>query len=154
MYPGCIGAEETVVMYCIFCWSDKNSFPDPPILQIMFLWMLPLNMHLWKGSHLHACSKKHAHCKNIWVTSTILWSSQLHACCVRDMLQTSRNASNLVESLWVVETLLLFVKLGSSCWKPSCLGTLLPQPCITKELLQEWIHTKKETPNLTRYANL
>ena len=39
------------------------------------------------------------HCKNIWVTSTILWSSQLHACCVRDTLQTSRDASNLVESL-------------------------------------------------------
>ena len=27
------------------------------------------------------------HCKNIWVTSTIFWSSQLHACCVRDTLQ-------------------------------------------------------------------
>ena len=30
------------------------------------------------------------HCKNIWVTSTIFWSSQLHACCVHDTLQTSR----------------------------------------------------------------
>ena len=37
--------------------------------------------------------------KNIWVTSTILWSSQLHACCVCDMLQTSRDAFNLIESL-------------------------------------------------------
>ena len=27
------------------------------------------------------------HCKNIWVTLTIFWSSQLHACCVRDKLQ-------------------------------------------------------------------
>ena len=51
------------------------------------------------------------HCKNIWVTSTILWSSQLHACCVRDTLQTSRDASNLIESLSVVEMLLLFVNL-------------------------------------------
>ena len=25
--------------------------------------------------------------KNIWVTSTMFWSSQLHACCVRDTLQ-------------------------------------------------------------------
>ena len=67
-----------------------------------------------------------AHCKNIWVTSTIFWSSQLHACCVRDTLQTSRDASNLIESLSVVETLLLFVTLGSSCRKPSNLATFLP----------------------------
>ena len=45
------------------------------------------------------------------------WSSQLHVCCVRDTLQTSRDASSLVESLSVVETLLLFVKLESSCRK-------------------------------------
>ena len=43
--------------------------------------------------------------------------------------KTSRDASNLVESLWVVETLLLLVKLGSSRRKPSCLATFLPQPC-------------------------
>ena len=66
------------------------------------------------------------HCKNIWVTSTIFWSSQLHACCVHDTLQTSKDASNLTESLSVVETLLLFVKLGSSCRKPSNLATFLP----------------------------
>ena len=68
------------------------------------------------------------HCKNIWVTSTIFWSFQLHACCLRDMLQTSRDASNLIESLRVVETLLLFVKLGSSCRKSSYmyLATFLP----------------------------
>ena len=24
------------------------------------------------------------HCKNVWVTSTMFWSSQLHACCVCD----------------------------------------------------------------------
>ena len=51
------------------------------------------------------------HCENIWVTSTFFWSSQLHACCVRDMLQASRDASNLIQS--VVEKLLLFVRLGS-----------------------------------------
>ena len=49
--------------------------------------------------HLKKLKNVMLHCKNIWVTSTILWSSQLHACCVRDMLQTSRDASNLVESL-------------------------------------------------------
>ena len=27
------------------------------------------------------------HCKNIWATLTVFWSSQLHACCVRDTLQ-------------------------------------------------------------------
>ena len=54
----------------------------------------------------------HLHCKNIWVTSTIFWSSQLHACCVCDVFQTSMDASNLVESLSVVEKLLLFVKSG------------------------------------------
>ena len=75
------------------------------------------------------------HCKSIWVTSTILWSSQLHAWCVRDTLQTSRDASNLIESLSVVETLLLFVNLGSSCRKPSYLATFLDNHA-TKELLQ------------------
>ena len=53
-------------------------------------------------------------------------ATQLHACCVRDMLQTSRDASNLVESFRVVETLLLFVTLGSSCRNPSYLATFLP----------------------------
>ena len=26
------------------------------------------------------------HCKNIWVTSIIFWSSQLHTCCVSETL--------------------------------------------------------------------
>ena len=83
------------------------------------------------------------HCKNIWVTSTILWSSQLHACCVRDTLHTSRDASNLIESLSVVETLLLFVNLGSSCRKPSYLATFLDNHA-TKELPQgECVGSKK-----------
>ena len=64
--------------------------------------------------------------------STILWSSR---CCVRDTLQTSRDASNLIESLSVVETLLLFVNLGSSCRKTSYLATFLDNHA-TKELLQ------------------
>ena len=67
---------------------------------------------------------KTLHCKNIWATSTIFWSSQLHACCVRDTLQTSRNASNLIESLNVVEKLLLLVKL-EPCRKPSYLAGFL-----------------------------
>ena len=46
------------------------------------------------------------HCKNIWVTSTIFWSSQLHACCVCDTLQTSRKATNLILNQSVVEKLL------------------------------------------------
>ena len=50
------------------------------------------------------------------------WSSQLHACCVRDTLQTSRDTSNSNQSLSVVEKLLPF---GSSCRKPSYLVTLL-----------------------------
>ena len=95
----------------------------------MYLNMHALNMH---ASEVQRCS---THCKNIWVTSTILWSSQLHACCVRDTLQTSRDASNLIESKSVVETLLLFVNLGSSCRKPSYLTTFLDNHA-TKELLQ------------------
>ena len=39
------------------------------------------------------------HCKNIWVTSTIFWLSQLHACCVGDTLQTSREALILNQSV-------------------------------------------------------
>ena len=47
--------------------------------------------------------------------------------CTRHVnLQTSRDASNLIESLNVVETLLLIVKLTSSCRKPSYLAILLP----------------------------
>ena len=49
---------------------------------------------------------KIVHCKNIWVNSTIFWSSQLHACCVCDTLQTSRKATNLILNQSVVEKLL------------------------------------------------
>ena len=51
------------------------------------------------------------YCKNIWVTSTIFWSSHAVACllCMTNFKR--------VESK--VEKLLLFVKLGSSCRKPS-----------------------------------
>ena len=45
---------------------------------------------------------------NIWVTSTIVWSWQLHASSVRDMLQTSRDASNFNQSLITVAKLLPF----------------------------------------------
>ena len=85
---------------------------------------------LWKQSKSVRVNTNVAvvHCKNIWVTSTIFWSCQLHACCVRDTLQTSRDAFNLVESFRVVETLLIFVTLGSSCRNPSYLATFLPKP--------------------------
>ena len=53
-------------------------------------------------------------CTNIWVTSTISWSSQLHACCVSGTLLTSSNdAYNLTQS--ILEKLLPFVILESSC---------------------------------------
>ena len=55
------------------------------------------------------------HCKNIWVTSTIFWSSQLHACCVRDTLQTSKGCFQ-IESKRVIEKLL--PQLRSSYRKP------------------------------------
>ena len=47
------------------------------------------------------------HCKNIWVTSTLFWSSQLHACCVDDTLHNfKRDGSYLNQSLSVLEKLL------------------------------------------------
>ena len=49
---------------------------------------------------------EHASTKHIWVTSTIFWLSQLHACCVCDTLQTSREATNLILNQSVVEKLL------------------------------------------------
>ena len=36
--------------------------------------------------HLSVVAECFVHCKNIWVTSTIFWSSQLHACCVSETL--------------------------------------------------------------------
>ena len=55
------------------------------------------------------------HCKNIWVTSTIFRSSQLHACCMRDTLQTSMGCF-LFESKRVLEKPL--PQLGSSYRNP------------------------------------
>ena len=51
--------------------------------------------------------------KAFWIASTIFWSSQLHACCVCDTLQTSKNASKLNQC--VVEKLLSLVK---TCRRP------------------------------------
>ena len=56
------------------------------------------------------------HCKNIWVALTIFWLSQLHTCYVRDTVINFKDASNLIQS--VVEKLLYFVRLGSSCRRP------------------------------------
>ena len=112
-------------------------------------------------SHAHMC-KSHAssnmcQClhytvKTFGLLQPYFGSSQLHACCVCDTLQTSRCASNLIESLSVVETLLLFVKLGSS--EPLAIWLHSYHNHATKELLQGWMRTNKETPNLTRNANL
>ena len=74
-------------------------------------------------SHLHV-NNKQVGCKN---TSSIFWSSQLHACCVYDTLQTLRDTSNLIQSLNVVEKLLLYVKLGSADCIPS-ISTITMQP--------------------------
>ena len=58
------------------------------------------------------------HCKNIWVTSTIFWSPQLHTCCVTENIicTSGKDAYNLTPS--VVDKLLPFVILGSSCRRP------------------------------------
>ena len=37
--------------------------------------------------------------KKIWVTSTIFWPSQLHACCVRNTLQNFKTSLPVVEKL-------------------------------------------------------
>ena len=53
-------------------------------------WMGLCVYHILLGYHLDS-----QHCKNIWVTSTMFCWSQLHACCVRDTLQTSKDASDI-----------------------------------------------------------
>ena len=61
------------------------------------------------GTTLQFCLQS----KNIWVTSTLFWTSQLHTCCVRDTLHNfKRDASYLNQSLSVLEKLLS--QLGSS----------------------------------------
>ena len=72
------------------CTSCKNA--EMMCFQVKFV---------FGTSWLHLCLVCYAysmvHCKSIWVTSTIFWSSQLHACCVCDhTLQTSREATNLI----------------------------------------------------------
>ena len=107
-----------VAVMSIIRWLNKESSPLLPVGDACCL----------QGSRKGRCAapqERNLHCKNIWVTSTIFWSFQLHACCVRDTLQTSRNASNLIESLNVVEKLFLLVKL-ESCRKPSNLAGFLP----------------------------
>ena len=77
------------------------------------------------------------HCKNIWVTSTMFWSSQLHACCVCDTLGTSKgcllfesklkysNEDLLTESLiylfgytrvFLYESFILHLRVFSCAW--------------------------------------
>ena len=58
---------------------------------------------------LLACLGTHYTTFQIWVTSTIVWSSQLHASSVRDTLQTSRDASNFNQSLITVVSFFLLI---------------------------------------------
>ena len=74
-----------------------------------------------------------AHCTNVWVTSTMFWSSQLHACCVCDTLQTSKGIF-LFESK--VEKLL--PQWGSSYKKPA---------------IAIWLHTWQFYHNAIRHSS-
>ena len=56
--------------------------------------------------HLHLVAEDLCIYLHIWVTPTVCWLSQLHACCVCDTLQTSREATNLILNQSVVEKLL------------------------------------------------
>ena len=73
------------------CWPCLNSVWWPGegrnsqvcINVWQVLWQLELK-ELWQ---LSRSARSSLHCRNIWVTSTKFWSSQLHACCVCDTLQ-------------------------------------------------------------------
>ena len=76
------------------------------------------------------------HCKNVWVTSTIFWSSQLHACCVRDTLQTSKGCflfESKLKCSWEASP-----QLGSSYRK---LHSLFQAYCKTRKRTAEWTHS-------------
>ena len=62
-----LGLLQTTILCCPSCISvTKKCYP------IVFL--------------ESSCIEELLHCKNIWVTSTIFWLSQLHACCVFENL--------------------------------------------------------------------
>ena len=73
-------SSEVSILMCVRCYTCVRSFEGEVLL--------------------------YTHCKNIWATWTILRMSQLHACCVCDTLQTSREATNLILNQSVVEKLL------------------------------------------------
>ena len=79
--------------------KTPSSYPNVHLLQKIFHMLITL-----------------LHCKNIWVTSTILWLSQLHACCVCD---TSGEATSLILNQSVVEKLL--PSLNFKHWSVACL---------------------------------
>ena len=88
--------------------------------------------------------------KNIWVTSTLFWSSQLHACCVDDTLHNfKRDGSYLNQSLSVLEKLLsqlgFFTKTFIAIWLHSW-HLYQYHKHATKALLQGQICRIKETP--------
>ena len=58
----------------------------------------------WGGYHVPMAV--HSNCKNIWVTSIIFWSSQVHACCVHNTLQN-------LKGCFLFESKLKF------CWEAS-----------------------------------
>ena len=73
-----------------------------------------------------------AHCKNIWITSTIIWSSQLHACCVvQGYFQFESQCS------WEASPFLL--KLESFCRRPSISGGVWCFFNLTHLLLEEFL---------------
>ena len=111
-----------------------------------------IHTHTCTHTHMYTRTHTHMHCNNIWVTSTIFWSSQLNACCVHGTLQASRDASHLIESLSVVETLLLFVNLGlfAESLAMATFLAFLPLPCNQGTPPG----VDQRTPNLTRNADI
>ena len=83
----------------IACGHNKSCIPEAVIcLSPLYKYMhtdspkcgnmkAGICFYPWKISLQDRFLNLPLHCKNIWVTSTIFWSSQLHACCVGDTLQ-------------------------------------------------------------------
>ena len=77
----------------------------------------------------------------------MFWSSQLHACCMRDTLQNFKDASYLNQSLNVVEKLLPQVEF--SCRKPTAIWLHtwhFYHNHASRELLQGQMCRIKESP--------
>ena len=68
-----------------------------------------------------------------------IWSSQLHACCVRDMLQTSWDASYFNHSLSVVKKLLHFGNWIRIFFLERCGVSLILHICPSRSSLVIWL---------------